>query len=162
MSTHGELSTYEFNKGANACFFIPNKRDKWFFGRLQHNISFSKTDDCVTFLCVEDHKRIFKTFSVKQIGQAVQILNNKIPTHLSEHKKDWLFGGKETLDFFADSIDEEERQGLMAESLALYRARTPAKLVKEPPRPKPPLPKSMYPAPKKTKNETCYPEWPRC
>ena len=104
MSTHGELSTFEFNKGANACFLVPNKRDKWFFGRLQHNISFSKTDDCGTFLCVEDDKIIFKTFGVKQIGQAVRILNNKIPTHLSEHKKDWHFGGKETLDFLRDVL----------------------------------------------------------
>jgi hypothetical protein len=70
---------------------VPKKQNKWFFGRLQHNISWAVEDDCETFLLSDGS---VKTFSLKHVTEAVGRLRNKIPLHLSEHKKDFKFGGK--------------------------------------------------------------------
>jgi hypothetical protein len=85
MSTAKELATFAYTKGTDGCFLVPFKRDKWFFGRLQHNISWFVEDDCGTFLLDDGTVR---TFSVKDVDAAfLGRLRNKIPVHLSEHKK---------------------------------------------------------------------------
>ncbi len=48
-------------------------------------------DDCGTFVLDDGTVR---TFSVKEVDAAVGRLRNKIPLHLSEHKKAYTFGGE--------------------------------------------------------------------
>ncbi len=76
MSTRGELATFAYNKGADGCYFVPGKQNQWFFGRLQHKISWFVEDDCGT--CLLDDGTV-RTFSVKDIDGAVGRLRNKIP-----------------------------------------------------------------------------------
>jgi hypothetical protein len=68
MSTRGEQATFAYNKGVDGCFLVPRKKDQWFFGRLQHNISWFVEDDCGT--CLLDDGTV-RTFSVKEIDAAV-------------------------------------------------------------------------------------------
>ena len=105
MSTPGELATFAYNKGADGCFLVPRKQDKWFFGRVQHNISWAVEDNCGT--CLLDDGTV-RTFSVKEVDAAVGRLRNKIPMHLSEHKKAYTFGGKESLDYHARCFGAEQ------------------------------------------------------
>jgi hypothetical protein len=145
MSTPGELATFQYNKGTDGCFLVPKKHDKWFFGRLQHNISFLRSDDIGT--CVLNDGTV-QTFFTKHIGEAVRRLKNKIPLHLSEHKKDYKFGGKESLDFYESTFDPENLQRLIEASIALFRTTYPPKQVREVIIDKPIPPKSIYPIPK--------------
>ncbi len=69
--------------------------------------------------------------------------------HLSEHKKDFKFGGKETLDFHESQIGAKELRHLMEKSLAEYRATAPAKPVRTASAQKPTPPKSIFPHPKR-------------
>ena len=146
MSTPGELATFAYNKRANGCFLVPKKHNKWFFGRLQHNISWAVEDDCGTFLLDDGSVR---TFSLKHVTEAVARLKNKIPVHLSEYKKDFKFGGKDNLDYQEGRIVGEELRVLMEKSLAEYRATAPAKPVRTVSVQKPTPPKSIFPHPKR-------------
>ena len=144
MSTPGELATFAYNKRANGCFLVPKKQNKWFFGRLQHNISWAVEDDCGTFLLSDGS---VKTFSLKHVTEAVARLKNKIPMHLSEYKKEFKFVGKEALDFQEGRIVGEELRVLMEKSLAEYRATAPAKPVRTGAVQKPTPPKPIFPHP---------------
>jgi hypothetical protein len=157
MSTPGELATYQYNKGADGCFLVPKKQDKWFFGRLQHNISFLRSDDIGT--CVLSDGTV-QTFFTKHIGEAVKRLRNKIPFHLSEYKKDYEFGGKESLDFYESTIDPEKLKLLIEASIALFRTTYPPKIVKEVGHAKPIPPKSIYPAPRAQLTRIASPSGP--
>ena len=145
MSTRGELSTFAHKKGSDGCFLVPKKKGQWFFGRLQHNIGWIVgADDDGTCLLGDGTVR---TFSVKDIEAAIGRLRNKIPMHLSDHKKDYEFGkgGKDSLHFHETNIAPEELQVLIAKSQSLYRATVPPKPVRDPPPPKPKPIKSIYP-----------------
>jgi hypothetical protein len=148
MSTRGELATFAHNKGADGCFLVPRKKDQWFFGRLQHNISWIVgPDDDGTCLLGDGTVR---TFSVKEIDAAVARLRNKIPMHLSEHKLDYQHGqgGKAALDFQERNIAPDALQLLIEKSTQLYRSTRPPKPVRAVPPPKPKPIKSIYPHPK--------------
>ena len=93
MSTEGELGTFQYNKGKDGVFLAPKKKDKWFFGRLQHNISFLRSDDIGTCLLGDG---TVQTFSTKKFGEAVCRLWNKIPVHMSEYKQDYRGGAQDT------------------------------------------------------------------
>jgi hypothetical protein len=160
MSTRADLATFAYNKGADGCFLVPRKKDQWFFGRLQHNIGWIVgPDDDGTCLLGD---RTFRTFSVKEIDAAVGRLRNKIPMHLSEHKKVYHFGkgGLETLDFHEENIGPDELQVLIEKSQALYRASVPPKPVRVVPPPKPKPIKSIYPHPKSQVTRLASPSGP--
>ena len=74
-----------------------------------------------------------RTFSVKDIEAAIGRLRNKIPMHLSDHKKDYEFGkgGKVSLNFHETNIPPEQLQVLIAKSQSLYRATVPTKPVRD-------------------------------
>ena len=130
MSTQGEMATFAYNKGADGCFLVPRKKDQWFFGRLQHNIGWivGAHDDGTCLL----GDGTVRTFSVKDVDAAVKRLRNKIPQHLSEHKKDYEYGkqGRDALHFHASNIAPDELQVLIEKSQALYRATVPPKPVR--------------------------------
>ncbi len=140
MSSPGELATYQYNKGEDGCFLVPKKQNKWFFGRLQHNISFLRSDDIGTCLLSDG---TVQTFFTKHIGEAVKRLSNKIPLHLSEYKKDYQFGGKESLDYYEMNIDPEKLKVLIEASISLFRITNPYTIVKEVGHAKPKPPKSI-------------------
>ena len=127
MSTKGELGTFQYNKGKDGVFLVPKKKDKWFFGRLQHSISFLRSDDIGTCLLGD---ATVQTFSTKHIGEAVCRLWNKIPLHMSEYKQEYRGGGaKDNLDLVEENMDPVKLQLLIAESIALYRTTNPPKVV---------------------------------